>query len=114
MAVKSFKGFYRVSRQPYADTFLDSKDLFEHFNIVQQIPNDGVEYEFGISFYKLQGTDAARLEIFEDAFVALNNNRELLDALSTTRNISPDDLQDMLLRLGYKDLSDNAEVSNEA
>lgn len=104
MNKKSFKGFYRFS---------DLENLKhdgpvrikEQFNIVQKVPNDGLEYEFMISFYELEGRFAARAEIFDDAFVAFEKHSELFSSLSGHKTVTPDEMEEILISLGYRNLT---------
>ena len=96
MSVKSFKGFYRFTEPESRD-----KNLEEQFNIVQKVDGDGVEYEFMISFYKYNKKLAARVEVFDDAFTAFEKNSELFDELSTMSSVTPDEIEKILISLGY-------------
>ena len=108
----SFKGFYRFSdleRQKYMGP---KGHLREQFNIVQKVQGDGVEYEFMISFYEFRDRLAARAEIFEDAFVAFELNSELFTELSKCKTVSPDEIEELLVSLGYRNLTEE-EAKND-
>lgn len=87
MSVKSFKGFYRFTEPESRD-----KNLEEQFNIVQKVEGDGVEYDKKL---------AARVEVFDDAFTAFEKNSELFDELSTMSAVTPDEIEKILISLGY-------------
>ena len=100
MSVKSFKGFYRFTEPEPKDKYLD-----EQFNIVRKVAGDSVEYEFMISFYKYGKKSAARVEVFDDAFIAFEKNSELFDELSTMSSVTPDEIEKILVSLGYRKLN---------
>lgn len=98
---KDYKAFYRFSELGYIDPDSESGSLKEQFNIVQKTSNDGVLYEFMISFYGLNNSINARVEVFDDAFVAFDKNAELFDELSRMKNVTPDEIEKLLISLGY-------------
>lgn len=105
MNKQSFKGFYRFSELEHLKYNGSKGNLKEQFNIVQQIPNDGVEYEFMISFYDYGGKLSARAEIFDDAFVAFEMHGELFSELSKCKTVTPDEIEELLISLGYRNLT---------
>lgn len=105
---KSFKGFYRFENpEP------ENMRWEEQFNIVQQVPGDGVEFEFMISFYRYGKGLSARVEVFDDAFVAFERNSELFDELAKCKNVTPEVIENILLTLGYRKLTDYKENRDE-
>lgn len=58
-----------------------------------------------ISFYKFGEKLAARAEVFEDAFIAFEMNGELFEKLSKFSHITPDETEQILLSLGYRNLT---------
>ena len=110
MNKKSFKGFYRFSDLEHLKYNGPKGNLREQFNIVQKVPNDGVEYEFMISFYDYSGKLSARAEIFDDAFVAFGMHGKLFSELSKRKTVTPDEIEEILISLGYKNITkDEAE-----
>lgn len=101
MNKKDYKAFYRFSEFGYTDPNSESDSLKEQFNIVQKTPNDGVLYEFMISFYGLGKSIDARVEVFDDAFAAFDKNAELFDELARMKNVTPDGIEKLLISLGY-------------
>ena len=101
MKNKSYKAFYRFKDLNQSG----NRNLEEQFNIVQKVPDDGVEYEFMISFYRCKSRLDARLEIFDSAFVAFEKHSELFDELSKVQEIAPDEMERLLLSLNYKNLT---------
>ena len=112
MNENSIKGFYRFSDLKQTEINCVPGCLKEQFNIVQKVPNDGVEYEFMISFYEFGEKLNARAEIFDDAFIAFETHSELFDELSTHKTITPDKVEEILLVLGYVDL-EKEEAEND-
>ena len=112
MNKKSFKGFYRFSCLEQQKYIGPKGNLREQFNIVQKVQDDGVEYEFMISFYEFRGRLAARAEIFEDAFVAFDLNSELFSELSKRKTVSPDEIESLLTSLGYINLTKEEAENN--
>ena len=105
MNKQSFKGFYRFSDLDSMKYSSPIGKVKEQFNIVQKVPDDGVEYEFMISFYEVAGVLAARAEIFDESFCAFETHSELFSKLSEHETITPDELEGILISLGYIDLT---------
>ena len=113
MDKKCFKAFTRLTRQNYFSDIEREDNLTEQFNIVQRIPGAGCVFEFMISFYNINGRESARVEIFNDAFIAFENNNELFKCLAHTESITPNELHSLLLKIGYKDVSDYRKAPKE-
>ena len=113
MSKKSFKGFYRFSGSEQLHDFYPKTSLKEQFNIVQKVQDDGVEYEFMISFYMLDKNLTARAEIFEDAFIAFEMHGKLFEELSKFKHITPDEMEQILISLGYRNLTNEEGNNNE-
>lgn len=105
MNKKSFKGFYRFSDLEHFKYDSPVGRVKEQFNIVQKVPNDGLEYEFMISFYELNSKLAARAELFDEAFCAFETHSELFSKLSEYKTITPDEIEEILVSLGYRNLT---------
>lgn len=101
MNKKCFKAFYRFSDLENGEISYERIPVKEQFNIVQKVQGDGVLYEFMISFYELGGRLNARMEIFDDAFVAFEKNCELFDELSNLKRVTPDEIESILVKLDY-------------
>jgi len=108
MNKKSFKAFYRFKDLEHQGNGSAIGCLKEQFNIVQKVPDDGVEYEFMISFYAYRNRLDARAEIFDDSFVAFDEQSELFEELSRVQSITPDELEQLLVTLGYQNLTKEA------
>lgn len=113
MNKKSFKGFYRFSDSDQLHDFYPKTSLKEQFNIVQKVQGEGVEYEFMISFYNLGGKLAGRVEIFEDAFVAFKMHADIFEELSKLKHLTPDKTEEILMSLGYRNLTNEEADKNE-
>ena len=101
MNKKGYKAFYRFAELGCIEPNDENNSLKEQFNIVQKVHGDGVLYEFMISFYEFgKGLDA-RVEVFDDAFVAFDKNAELFDELSKMKDVTPDEIEKLLISLGY-------------
>ena len=107
---KCVKGFYRLTKQKFFEDIEIPKLMMEQFNIVDKMVDDGCVYEFMISFYKVGSKISARAEVFSDAFMSFEKDKELFERLSKVKSITPDELHSLLLELGYTDLSDNRET----
>lgn len=112
MNKESFKGFYRFTDTDYLNFTGMKCSLKEQFNIVQQVPDEGVEYEFMISFYSCGNKLNARVEIFDDAFAAFDKHSELFEKLSKCKAVSPDGIEKLLISLGYINLAKEGEKDN--
>ena len=113
MSKKSFKGFYRFSDPEQLNEFCSKRNLKEQFNIVQKVQDDGVEHEFMISFYKFGEKLAARAEVFVDAFIAFEMHSNLFEELSKFNHITPDEMEEILISLGYRNLTKEEGNNNE-
>lgn len=107
---RCMKGFYRLTKQKYFKDIEIPRGMTEQFNIVDKMEDDGCVYEFMISFYQVGNAISARAEVFSDAFVSFEQDRKLFERLSKVKSITPDELQSLLLELGYTDFSDEREV----
>ena len=56
--------------------------MFESIHIENRSSEGGVEYEFQISWYNYPSGQAARLEIFDDAFTGIKDNDVFFGVLS--------------------------------
>lgn len=111
MSTETFeKVFYRFSRQKYAGVIDLDKDIIEKFNIAKESSEGGYDYEFHVNWYSLCGEDAAKVEVFCDAFKAFEEDQPLFKELAKRKDITPDEFHLLLLKLGYQDCSDSREV----
>ena len=101
MNKKGYKAFYRFAELGCIDSEEKGNSLKEQFNIVQKVHGDGVLYEFMISFYEFDKRLDASVEVFDDAFVAFDKNAELFDELSKMKDVTPDEIEKLLISLGY-------------
>ena len=102
--------FFRGTRQNYAKDLGFGKDKVEEFDIVKECHDGGCFYEYLIVWHRFPQGAAARVEIYHDAFVAFEEEKELFHRLSTMKNPTPDEVHLLLLELGYEDCSDDKEV----
>lgn len=100
------KGFWRMTCQRFHDPKAMPDGMFESIHIENRSSEGGVEYEFQISWYNYPSGQAARLEIFDDAFTGIKDNDVFFGVLSQIKNPSPDEVHRLLLNLGYEDFSD--------
>jgi hypothetical protein len=106
------KAFICFSRQEYGKTpgilpdLVRDKVMFGNFDEA----GNGTEYELSMDWIDLQdGKPAApQLCMFNDAFIAIKEHAQLFKELVLLHDIdfTPDEFSRLLLRLGYKDLSD--------
>lgn len=100
------KGFWRMTCQDYYRPCVMQEKQIELINVEKRCPDGGVEYEFRISWYVFPSGVAAKIEIFDDAFIAIQENQALFQILSQLQNPTPDGIHRLLLDLGYVDFSD--------
>ena len=113
MVKENFKRiFCKVSKQDYAENVGIGKNISEQINIVKECLDGGCFYEFSIVWYPFPERDAVRLEIFDDAFIAFEEEKELFHCLSIMKNPTPDEVCSLLLKLGYKEYSDKEVKKN--
>ena len=102
------KGFYWTSRAYYAKALprLDEK-YDDEIMIGRLSEHDGCEYEFAIRWVALGGKSVPYLEMFQDAFLAINDMPELMQALAALHETypQPQEIFDLLIGLGYKDFT---------
>lgn len=101
MNKKCFKVFCRFSDLENGEDNYGRIPVKEQFNIIQKVQEDGILYEFMISFYELCGGLSARVEIFDDAFAAFEKNCDLFDELSKLKQVTPDEMENILVALDY-------------
>ena len=53
------------------------------------------------SVHQIWEDGTARVEVFDDAFTAFEKNSELFDELSTMSAVTPDEIEKILISLGY-------------
>lgn len=100
------KGFCRMTCQNYYNPEVYNNGKSECINIEKRSLLGGIEYEFHISWYNQLTKPAVKLEIFNDAFIAIKDNESLIKILSQLKEPTPDDIHRLLLDLGYVDFSD--------
>ena len=113
MKKQSFKGFYRFTDLEYLKHNSPIGKVKEQFNIVQQVPNDGVEYEFMISFYEFNNKLIARAEIFDESFCAFEAHSKLFSELAGYSTVTPDEIEKILISLGYRNLTKEEAENDE-
>lgn len=105
------KAFTCLSRQEYFDAKapymkgLVDVVIFGNFDS----EGNGCEYEAKMKWVVIESKTSPRLCIFHDAFIILDEHKELIDEIKKLHRkyFSPDDFCRLLLRLGYKDQSDH-------
>lgn len=111
MSEQPIKGFHWYSRAWY---FRLERDLVDSFSIGLYYPSGGCRLEFMIEFKQLS-TISARICVFDDAFQAFGEFSELFDALKNrqTAGMLPDQLYQLLVELGYSDLTARSDERHE-
>lgn len=112
---KSFYGFTCQSRQDYSVYLAVSNKkerITDRIMFGIYTPEGGCEAEMGMVWHKLRDDLVfPRIEIFSDAFGRLKQDTfiQLIHDLSYIPNpeMTPEDFSNMLVGLGFKDMSDN-------
>ena len=106
------KAFTCFSRQNYYETNRHlEKEIADRIMFGSYVGSFGCcEYEVAMEWHILRGDEppVARLCIFRDAFLALEEHSELLKELVSyhKKDLSPELFSRILIRHGYEDLSD--------
>jgi len=114
------KTFVCLSRQNYYETTRQIEkgiaDIITFGNFAAD--GEGIEYELSMEWHILRDEKhpSPRLCMFNDAFKAIEEHAELLKELMQYHKIyfSPDQFSEILLRLGYKDMSDKKYIGAKA
>ena len=105
------KAFISFSRQNYYENAKQFEpELIDRISLGNfDADGNGCEYEFQVEWTCLGGEATPQLKIFSDALKCLADHRELLDELAQLhdKHFTPDELSRLLVKLGYKDMSDN-------
>jgi len=106
-------GFTCFSRQDYYPQLKDLHlDFNEHDSVLLGLYYDGggCKAEMSMTWEVLQNEPEPRLKIFSDAFCLFGEKafRELFSELERLEDphITPDEFSKLLIRLGFRDLSD--------
>lgn len=109
---KYIKAFICLSRQNYFPEIkneyktISDKVMFGNFDSQKC----GCEYEAAMEWIIIKGSqDSPRLGVFSEAFKIFEDHKDLFDELKKLhdKTFSSDEFCRLLLKLGYKDLSDN-------
>jgi len=102
-----FKGFYWLSKSWYRETTLAGTDLIDEIMIGIYDGQGGSNGEFAIRWQKSRyfKNKAIKIEIFNDAWHLLREFKYLFQALSELKEPEPNEIVELLKRLGFKDLT---------
>ena len=108
-AIKGIRGFHWLSRAWYSSTGLRGAE-FEDEVMVGFYSKDGGTYgEFAFRWMPIGGLSGLtpQLQAFDDSWAALRECRDLLESMAEHDNqsTSPEDFVEILLSLGFKDLT---------
>jgi hypothetical protein len=104
------RGFHWLSRAWYAgvvrrhDDFLDEV-MFGLYTPALYTPAGGTTGELAMRWHRQGDRVVARLECYYDAFGALAGFGDVLGALAAAGNVTPEAFCQMLLRLGFEDMT---------
>ena len=87
----------------YAGTALNRPDEIDEIMIGYYHPDGGTTGEFSIRWYTLGGKAAPRLEVYDDAWNALQGFRDVLDGLAELREGTVEKVLAILDKCGVED-----------
>lgn len=102
------RGFYHTSAAWYGKT-IQLPDRAVDEVMVGLYPEDGgTNGEFSVKWYELAGKATPKLEVYDDAWAALAQFRDLLDAMADVagKDITPHELCYILIECGMADLTE--------
>lgn len=101
--------YVHLSKAWYGSTSLKDLDCVDEVWLEITSENDNLIGEFGLRWYDLKDgrPPTVKLEVFEDAFEALFQCKDLIDKLREWDNkyIQPEQLIKILKKLGFKDVT---------
>lgn len=101
------KGFYHRNASWYAETVRRAeRDVTDSISIGMHFVSGGTAGEFLIEW---NGT-VARLNAFDDAWGALAECADFVAELKTLEGATPQQVIDVLVRLGYQDLTKREQI----
>jgi len=103
--VDCIRGFTHLSRAWYADANLKDADYVDEIVVGFYHPEGGTTGEFAIKWAELGGKIVLKLSVYDDAWDALLNFKDLLElmAIADDQNITPDEFCILLRSLGIED-----------
>ncbi len=107
-------GFILFSEARYAKSKLKSEDFVDEVNVSALIDGDTAD-EFVFRWYVIDGKETPRLEIYDDAWHLLPVLKPLFDYLASvdSKNITPKQVCEALMGLGYEDITPRKEIVKE-
>jgi len=99
-----YKGFIHTGEAWYAKTVLFG-DILDSISIGWYCPGGGTSGEFNVVWSSVGGKPCPRLRLFSDAWDCFATMPELFSTLANYDDVdlTPQELRDLLLALGYKD-----------
>ena len=106
---KNIRGFYHLSKAWYGKVNLEYTNIKDIVTFGHYCSGGGTSGEMSMKWYKLAGDFVPRLEVFNDAWHILSIFTDLIQALGKVddQNIDPSEFCEILLSLGFKDLTPN-------
>ncbi len=103
------KGFYHLARSWYAETNLKNRfdGLKDEVMFGFYHPNGGTMGEMAMRWIELNSRNVPRFEIYSDAWYVLSQFQDLINVLAeyNDKDITPEEFCDILLGLGFEDLT---------
>ncbi|TLM98026.1 hypothetical protein FDZ73_24105 [bacterium] len=110
-----YKAFIQHSRAYYSKVIPETKKWSDEVTFGLYSPKGGTSGEMAMRWYRLGDKDCAKLEVFEDAFHALGQLKDLVDALAEvdSKLIQPDEFCKLLTALGFIDQTETEKPCTE-
>lgn len=102
------RGFHHLSSAWYGRSALVHRGCFDEVMVGMYHPSGGTSGEFAVRWHNVGSSLTPRLEVFDGAWGALQQFRDLLDAMAELddKRTSPSAFCDLLRSLGVKDLTE--------
>ena len=108
------RAFHHIGTSWYAKTVLPCGEIVDRINLGFYAYDGVTSGEFEINWLVLGGELTPRLTAYDDSWHALNECRDLLEAMAArdSERISPLELCELLKSLGFEDIT-NREAPNQ-
>jgi len=102
------RGFYHLKESWYAEANFKNRDFIDEVMLGFYDPKGGTSGEFAIKWHMLNEKEVPCLECFDDAWHALCEFKDVLEKLAEldSLNPTPKEVCQLLLNLGFKDLTE--------
>lgn len=101
------RAFHILSEAWYADANLKGSDVLDEISLGFYAPEGGTSGEMCIRWTRLGGTVTPQLTVFDDAWSALAQFKDVLDKFAEldSTNPPPSKIAEVLLACGFKDMT---------